>query len=216
MCLIYHGHFQDVNTLFSEQKTKLILKYTRDIVYISTNQPEVTHMNASSVAAKLQNRGYEVKVICISTVIVWDARCNQFALKDGAIDTEYPETLGYYDTLEQAEAAMLEVENKEPAPAKVTRKAQAVKALQKEAKVFGFKELWVDMYCDRANFLIPFHCQWFKDFCNRRNIIADTDRSGWSVSVKDTETLLGQALQAGKSYRIPTDSRCKIEQVSYI
>lgn len=173
-------------------------------------------MNASNVAAKLQNRGYEVKVICISTVIVWDVRYNQFALKDGSIDTEYPETLGYYDTLEQAEAAMLEVENKEPAPAKVTHKVQAVKSLQKEAKVFGHTELWVDMYCDRANFFVPFHCHWFKDFCNRRNIIADVDRSGWSVSIKDVEALLGQALEAGKSYRIPTDSRRKIEQVSYM
>jgi len=95
------------------------------------------------------------------------------------------------------------------APVKVetqeVAKPSAVKKLQKEAKVHGKTEVAYDVYCDRVNF-IGFY-SWMVSFFQRRDVVADYDRCGVSISRQDAEAL-GFPV-AANGYRLPSDVRRK-------
>jgi hypothetical protein len=79
-----------------------------------------------------------------------------------------------------------------------------VKQLQKEAKAYNQVEVFYDVYSDRLNF-VGFSNTWLVDFFKRRNVIADSDRSGYSIDIKDA-IALGFPTKAN-SYRLLPDAR---------
>lgn len=79
-----------------------------------------------------------------------------------------------------------------------------VKQLQKEAKAFNKSEVFYDVYSDRVNF-IGCDNQWLVDFFRRRDILADSDRGGFSIDIKDA-IKLGFPVKAN-SYRLKPDAR---------
>src|SRR6476646_10266150 len=78
-------------------------------------------------------------------------------------------------------------------------KADTVKKLQKEAKAYGKTEVFYDVYCDRVNFA-GFNT-WMVKFFERRQVVADFDRAGVSISLEDA-IKLGLPTQ-NRAYRIP-------------
>ena len=55
--------------------------------------------------------------------------------------------------------------------------------LRKEAKAYGKNEIFYDVFCDRVNF--SGFDRWMVDFWTRRGVVADYDRSGVSIDIKD-------------------------------
>ena len=97
------------------------------------------------------------------------------------------------------------------APAQVEAQPEApktdtVKKLQKEAKAYGKTEVFYDVYCDRVNFA-GFNT-WMIKFFERRQVVADFDRAGVSISLEDA-IKLGLPTQ-NRAYRIPADGRKKL------
>lgn len=78
-----------------------------------------------------------------------------------------------------------------------------VKQLQKELKAYNKVELAYDVYGDRVNF-VGFNA-WVASFFQRRNVVADYDRAGISISRKDAESL-GFPV-AANGYRLLSDIR---------
>lgn len=91
---------------------------------------------------------------------------------------------------------------KEAKPAAKT--PNTVKQLQKEAKAYNAVEVFYDVYSDRLNF-IGSDRTWLAEFFRRRNVIADTDRGGYSIDIKDA-IALGFPVKAN-SYRLLPDAR---------
>lgn len=79
-----------------------------------------------------------------------------------------------------------------------------VKQLQKEAKAYNQVEVFYDVYSDRINFIGSSNT-WLVDFFRRRNVIADSDRGGYSVDIKDAIKLGFPT--ASNSYRLKPDAR---------
>lgn len=92
-------------------------------------------------------------------------------------------------------------------PAKPVAKTEnTVKALQKEAKAYNAVEVFYDVYSDRLNF-IGSDSTWLVDFFRRRNVLADKDRGGYSIDIKDA-IKLGFPTKAN-SYRLKANARFK-------
>lgn len=81
--------------------------------------------------------------------------------------------------------------------------------IRKEYKTYNKSEFLIDVYSDRVCFL-GFN-QWLISFFERRNVVADFDRSGVSINIKDAVNL-GLDLAIG-SYLVSTDLRKKIKTV---
>ncbi len=96
------------------------------------------------------------------------------------------------------------VYNKVSKPAVKTE--NTVKALQKEAKAYNAAEVFYDVYSDRLNF-IGADSTWLVDFFRRRNVLADKDRGGYSIDIKDA-IRLGFPTQSN-SYRLKANARYK-------
>lgn len=82
------------------------------------------------------------------------------------------------------------------------------KAIQKEFAAFNdrrIKYFLVDVYSDRVTFIVGYDCYWLPEFMNRRGIIADADRGGYSISIKAAQ-LLGIPTEQG-TYTVPRDAR---------
>lgn len=86
----------------------------------------------------------------------------------------------------------------------VTKQPSAVKQLQKEAKAYNQVEIFYDVYSDRLNFIGSSNA-WLVDFFQRRNVLANRDRGGYSIDIKDA-IALGFPTKAS-SYRLLPDAR---------
>jgi hypothetical protein len=88
---------------------------------------------------------------------------------------------------------------------------QTTKLIQKEFAAFTsdkrVKYFLVDVYCDRMTFVVGYSCMWLPLFMERRDVITDSDRGGFSISLKDAE-ILGLPTEVG-TYQVPRDARRK-------
>lgn len=87
----------------------------------------------------------------------------------------------------------------------------ATKQLQREFAAMSDRRIsyfLVDVYGDRVNFIVT--SRWIYDFFTRRGIITDRDRGGYSISIKDAQSL-GIPTEIG-TYRVYRDSRRKWEK----
>ena len=64
---------------------------------------------------------------------------------------------------------------------------ETLQKLRKEFKTFGKVEIFYDVYNDRVNF-VGFN-SFVVDFFSRRNVVADYDRAGVSISKIDAQRL---------------------------
>lgn len=71
---------------------------------------------------------------------------------------------------------------------KQVKATNTVKQLQKEAKAYNEIEVFYDVYSDRLNF-IGSDRRWLAEFFRRRNVLADQDRGGYSIDIKDAIAL---------------------------
>ncbi|MGA1024062.1 MAG: hypothetical protein ACO3TI_07465 [Aquiluna sp.] len=67
------------------------------------------------------------------------------------------------------------------------------KLIQKEFAAFTsdkrVKHFLVDVYSDRVTFVVGYSSMWLPLFMERRNVITDPDRGGFSISLKDAKKL---------------------------
>lgn len=87
----------------------------------------------------------------------------------------------------------------------MTSTNENLKKLQKEIKAYDLPELMYDVYCDRVNFVGDRKV--IRQFFERRGIMTDTDRAGFSITLNDAASF-GLPMVA-KCYLIPSDARKK-------
>jgi len=66
----------------------------------------------------------------------------------------------------------------------------------------------VDVYCDRV--IVLGYQSWLEQFFYRRQVVADMDRGGWAISIKDAQKL-GLMLSPGTHHFQFADLRKKAE-----
>ena len=90
-----------------------------------------------------------------------------------------------------------------------------ITALQKEFKAMASantpksaKTFMIDVYCDRV--IVLGYQSWLEQFFHRRQVVADMDRGGWAISIKDAQKL-GLMLTPGTHHFQFADLRKKAE-----